>query len=83
MHLNLYYFFLACAPCSNCSSAQQSKHGFQSHKTLAAVLIQPLVPPLTLCPGPVLTSRVEISRTRTGTHMESIGAFRETWAGGR
>lgn len=61
LHIYLHLFPSFLAPISYCdlSSTEQSEHGFQSHKMLAALLIQPLVSPLTLGPGLRLTSHVE------------------------
>lgn len=63
LHLYLHHFlsFLASISLSDLSSAEQSEHGFQGHKMLAALLIQPL----TLGPGLMLTSHVENSRAHT------------------
>lgn len=73
LHLYLHHFlsFLASVSPSDLSSAEQSEHGFQSHKMLAALLIQPL----TLGPGLMLTSHVENSRAHTEiTHGKYWGA---------
>lgn len=40
---------------------------------LAALLIQPLVPPLTLGPGLMLTSHVENSQAQTGNTWKVLG----------
>lgn len=76
LRLFLHHFssFLASISHSDLSSTEQSEHGFQSHKLLAALLIQPLVPPLTLGPGLMLTSHVENSQAQTGiTHGKYWG----------
>ncbi len=48
---------------------------------LAELLIQPLVPPLTLGPGLMLTSHVENSQAQTGITHGKYWGCRETWDG--
>lgn len=51
-------------------------------KCLAALLIQPLIPPLTLGPGLMLTSHVENSQAHIGVTHGKYWGCRETWDGG-